>query len=137
LDPFQTLVALSFWIVFAAWITRIFYLHQQQALIVPLNLYFAVLMLAVVSAYNAERALRRGVPWLFIASFFFLLSDAIFGNYILSLTLCCFNTHENIGFDEFIAPIPLASISSSVVHYSAQIIVAVGVLSVPSQGVVV
>ena len=80
LDLYQTFVGIGIWFVFAAWITHIFYVHQQKALIVPLNVYFAILMLLVVSSYNAEKSLRRRVPWLFISSFFFLLSDAIFGN---------------------------------------------------------
>lgn len=79
LEPLHTLVALLFWASFALWVSRIFWIHQQRALILPMNVHFVLLMFLIVSAFNAEKTLRREMPWLFIASFFFLLADAILG----------------------------------------------------------
>jgi hypothetical protein len=79
LDGRDFALAMFVWLAFAMWMSHLFWTHQHGALVLPMNIHMAVLMFLMVSAYNAERTLRRSVPWLFISSFCFVLSDAIFG----------------------------------------------------------
>ena len=76
------------WLVFAAWMSHLLWSHQHGALILPTNIHMAVLMFLMISAFNAEQTLRRSVPWLFIASFLFVLSDAIFGAARTMASMC-------------------------------------------------
>jgi hypothetical protein len=116
LEPSQILLALVLWLCCAVWLSRLLWTQQQRNIVAPLNVHVAIDALLVVSAYAAERALRRELPWLFIASFHFLLGDAV------------------LFFDEFVAAVPLAALVIPALSYGAHITAAVGVLSLPSQG---
>jgi hypothetical protein len=116
LEPSQVLLALALWICCAMWLSRLLWAQQHRNIVAPLNVHVAIDALLVVSAYAAERALRRELPWLFIASFHFLLGDAV------------------LFFDEFIAGVPLAALVIPALSYGAHITAAVGVLSLPNQG---
>lgn len=90
LDGVHFLVAAVIWIVFAVWMSHLFWVYQHRTLLVPMNIQLAVLMFLIFSAYNAEKTLRRNMPWYFISSFFFLLSDAIFGIVNKSIIYYCY-----------------------------------------------
>ena len=94
MSMWQYVLSLLIWLLFAGWTSHLFWLYQHRRLVVPMNIQLAALAALVVSAYNAERTLRRSVPWLFVSSFFFLLADAVFGKAARVLTKKKYNSKE-------------------------------------------
>lgn len=117
LDWSQLRIAFLCWLGCALWLSHLLWLQpQQRSLIAPLNAYLVLDAMLVLSAYAAERTLRRELPWLFVSSFHFLLGDAV------------------LFFDEFIAAVPLAALAIPSLYYGGHITAAVGVLTLPQQG---
>jgi hypothetical protein len=115
LDWAHLRVALLCWITAAAWLSRLLW-AQQRSLLVPLNFYLVLDAALLLSAYAAERTLRRDMPWLFVAAFHFVLGDAV------------------LFFDEFVAAMPFAALVIPALCYGGHITAAVGVLTLPQQG---
>lgn len=131
MDYSQIAVAFALWVVFAGWLSHLFWIYQHRALIVPMNIQLATLAALVIAAYNVERTLRRRVPWLFVSSFFLLLADVMFG--ALASSCSALSLTPRAALDELISRVPFASALIPLVYYTAQIIAAVGVLLLPSQ----